>query len=715
MDEGKLKLNEKSVVFWDEAAMADTQSYFKIVQKVNEANAKLILVGEAEQIQSVAAGSSFRFLTEQFETNTARIHEINRQNRHWNREMVEDFARGESRKGVKTLHEKGKVDVSGSDNERIERIVDDYLNTQKVSYDGSINVKYVTKTGVEKSLDVSELRVKALQKADVDLRTDRVAVDKVLKHDELLEALTSKDKHDIEFVKKAIYEQTGDQLLRVTNIKDNLTREVRDLSFEEKLVVCPVNDKRNEINLAIREKLKEVPEDKPADPKYAHVAGMLKGEDVVVQVKTKNGIEEKPMAVGEKIMITANIWSNDQDKIQLNNNQKGEIVEFIKNTQGEDCAMRLKMEEGEIATLSLNGKLDIDYSYATTTHKSQGQTKEHVFYYVDDSMVNLHQAYVACSRNRDEFKMYLSEEMVSKAEAQMDGKVPTAGMIQCANEIAEKKTIELEDGTLDSFLKTRAWLNENYKAIDGVSQADFLLDRFIDVVDAMGQTEFKKTSFDFEVIDGKHQATYLSTALDEEARRIDWVESGKNRQVVEPPPEAIIAKVVQENQEKAEVIVKAEKAIKTSVDAIEKEVDTKLAKEAEAVAKTTEVKVDTAKQDTKQPEVKAVVVDTVKEEKKQTPEAVEKVEVDAKAKKVAKPEPTTEVSNKEDKKVEKVKETKKPTQSNDRTKEIEAEKERLKVVEEAIRKIEEENRRKTAEQERVKKVAESQLTLRRKK
>lgn len=576
IDEGKMKLDNKTVIFWDEAGMADTKTYYELVKRANNAGSKICFVGESEQIQAVGAGGNFRDLTQKFDFATARVHEINRQNRHWQREMVEDFARGESRKAVGTLFDKGKLDFAKNDNERMGNIVEDYFNKKGVEYDGDIKITYRTKTGQTKEIDVNTLIVKAPEQVNVDPSKERVAVDKILRNDELLEACTSKNKHDIKFLKKAIYELTGDDMNKILRVEDNLKRTERELSFEEKLIVCPVNDKKNLLNERIREVMKPLKEGE-VETSFANVRGTLRGDDVAVKIY---GGEERQMAIGERILFTKTTFTDDVERQKLSNGDKGEIKGWILNKKGEPEAMQVTMEKGVDITLSLKKNLDIDYSYATTVHKSQGQTKEHVFYYVTEHMSNLHQAYVACSRNRDELKLYMSEEMVRKAEEKLEGKTPTESMIKTANWISKKDNVDLEPEVLESFLETRDWLNENYFRIEDKDTGNKFLDRYINVIDAMGREEFKKTSFDFKILEGEARATYEATKMEEQEKQLQWVMSGKNLEPVpvQPTPEEVKAMIAAANAlQTQEVIKKAkeETLAKEPIKPVEVKVETK--------------------------------------------------------------------------------------------------------------------------------------------
>ncbi|VVD69502.1 AAA family ATPase [Pandoraea morbifera] len=125
LDLGKRKLTPDMVILADEMGMACLDDYHRLVAHVNAAGAKLISVGEAEQIQSVSHGATFRVLTEHF--HAERITEINRQKHAKHREMVENFACGNAKESMYFYYEEGSVSIEKTDNQKTARVAKDYL------------------------------------------------------------------------------------------------------------------------------------------------------------------------------------------------------------------------------------------------------------------------------------------------------------------------------------------------------------------------------------------------------------------------------------------------------------------------------------------------------------------------------------------------------------------------------------------------------------
>jgi conjugative relaxase-like TrwC/TraI family protein len=111
---GKQKLGPKSVVVVDEAGMVGTKQMERLISIVTKAKAKLVLVGDAGQLQPIEAGGPFRSLAQRF--GSAVLSHITRQrldkadpSPEWRREAVKSFAAGRVAEGLKPFEERGKV------------------------------------------------------------------------------------------------------------------------------------------------------------------------------------------------------------------------------------------------------------------------------------------------------------------------------------------------------------------------------------------------------------------------------------------------------------------------------------------------------------------------------------------------------------------------------------------------------------------------------
>jgi Ti-type conjugative transfer relaxase TraA len=88
--QGKELLTPKDVLVVDEAGMIGSRQLGQLIERVNAAGAKLVLVGDAEQLQAIEAGAAFRAIAEQ--VGAIAITEPRRQHLPWQREATKELA-----------------------------------------------------------------------------------------------------------------------------------------------------------------------------------------------------------------------------------------------------------------------------------------------------------------------------------------------------------------------------------------------------------------------------------------------------------------------------------------------------------------------------------------------------------------------------------------------------------------------------------------------
>lgn len=120
-----LTLTNKHVVILDEAGMSSGREICAIADYVNKAGAKLICLGDSDQLQAVGASGLWRHIANRF--TSVKLTEIQRQREDWAREMVSDMAGGRSFEAVMSLHAHGGIAVYETTEERVKALARDYL------------------------------------------------------------------------------------------------------------------------------------------------------------------------------------------------------------------------------------------------------------------------------------------------------------------------------------------------------------------------------------------------------------------------------------------------------------------------------------------------------------------------------------------------------------------------------------------------------------
>lgn len=402
LDSKKVKWSSKDVILGDEMGMVCLDDFHRLVKHANEAGAKLILTGDHKQLQSVAHGGSFRILSDQFHAEA--ITEINRQRDSWQRQMVQEFGNGHADRGMRTLYDAGRVEITKTEQERRAAIVRDYMDDPQ--------------------------------------------------------------------------------------------------HFKSKFIIAATNQDVDNLNDLVRDKLKE--------------RGYLQGDEATV--RCADG-KERRFAMGDRVIFTRNNKSDDIRTQHLKNSEVGTVTNLRHDRlTGKVIAIQIEMDTGKtVWKKTRDTELPIKHGYVSTVHKSQGATKENTYWFPSSDMNSLHSAYVAVSRHKGNLKIYLSDEQADMIVDKMEDKEPTARMLSVAKWIAEKTNTQLTDEQTQSFREVRNFLNAHYQDYDKEGQeAPHRMDDFMSIVQAMCKSDFKKSTYDFEILkeDSRIVDTYRKTRIE---------------------------------------------------------------------------------------------------------------------------------------------------------------------------------------------------------
>jgi len=106
-NQGRDRLDGKTVFVLDEAGMVSSRQMALFVEAVTKAGAKLVLVGDPEQLQPIEAGAAFRAIADRI--GYAELETIYRQRQQWMRDASLDLARGKVGRAVDAYRANGKV------------------------------------------------------------------------------------------------------------------------------------------------------------------------------------------------------------------------------------------------------------------------------------------------------------------------------------------------------------------------------------------------------------------------------------------------------------------------------------------------------------------------------------------------------------------------------------------------------------------------------
>lgn len=98
LDKGTMQLNNKDILVVDEAGMLGTRTMERLVREADTSGAKLVLMGDWQQLQAIEAGAPFRALAENYQY--VELNHIRRQTTPWQVQASLDLAKGDIDKAL---------------------------------------------------------------------------------------------------------------------------------------------------------------------------------------------------------------------------------------------------------------------------------------------------------------------------------------------------------------------------------------------------------------------------------------------------------------------------------------------------------------------------------------------------------------------------------------------------------------------------------------
>ena len=129
------RLQRGDVLVIDEAGMVSSKQMARFVSECERSEAKLVLVGDPQQLQPINAGAAFRAITERI--GFAQLEEVRRQNEPWQREASVDLARHRTTKVLADYEFMGAVRFNDSRDAARTAIVADVMADRRAHPDDS--------------------------------------------------------------------------------------------------------------------------------------------------------------------------------------------------------------------------------------------------------------------------------------------------------------------------------------------------------------------------------------------------------------------------------------------------------------------------------------------------------------------------------------------------------------------------------------------------
>jgi Ti-type conjugative transfer relaxase TraA len=116
------QLGPKDVLVVDEAGMIGSRQMERVLNQARDAGAKVVMVGDPEQLQAIDAGAAFRSITERH--GAAEITEIRRQREDWQRDATRALATARTGEAIHAYDGKGMVHAADTREQARGELVD---------------------------------------------------------------------------------------------------------------------------------------------------------------------------------------------------------------------------------------------------------------------------------------------------------------------------------------------------------------------------------------------------------------------------------------------------------------------------------------------------------------------------------------------------------------------------------------------------------------
>ena len=133
--QGREQLSSRDILVVDEAGMIGSRQMERIVREAEKANAKLVLVGDPEQLQAIEAGAAFRSIAERH--GGVEITAIRRQHEGWQRDATRQLATGRTAEAIWAYDEAGHVHVAHTREYARKDLIDRWDEARKAAPDDS--------------------------------------------------------------------------------------------------------------------------------------------------------------------------------------------------------------------------------------------------------------------------------------------------------------------------------------------------------------------------------------------------------------------------------------------------------------------------------------------------------------------------------------------------------------------------------------------------
>ncbi len=173
--QGRDLLTTRDILVIDEAGMVGTRQLERVLSHAAEAGAKVVLIGDPQQLQAIEAGAAFRSIHERH--GGAEIGEVRRQHQDWQRDATRDLAIGKTGHALEAYRSRGMVHEAQTREQARSDLIDRWDRDRQASPDRSQIILTHTSDEVRALNEAARERMRAADDLgnDVHLTVERGA------------------------------------------------------------------------------------------------------------------------------------------------------------------------------------------------------------------------------------------------------------------------------------------------------------------------------------------------------------------------------------------------------------------------------------------------------------------------------------------------------------------------------------------------------------
>lgn len=124
----RLHLDARTTVVVDEHSLVNTKDFYRLVREVARKNARLVLVGDAGQLQAIGPAGGLDYVLSRFPDRAATLREIRRQQQAWERDTIKAVAEGRGKEALAEYEKRGRLHVARNQESAAATLVQLYAN-----------------------------------------------------------------------------------------------------------------------------------------------------------------------------------------------------------------------------------------------------------------------------------------------------------------------------------------------------------------------------------------------------------------------------------------------------------------------------------------------------------------------------------------------------------------------------------------------------------